>query len=344
LIKISAPYRIYLVGEHASVYGEPAVLLATQYRLSLTLKRSYDIRYEDSRFGISDSWSIADVLESTSSVLQLWNSCAERGDFSELNEFIKKDNFLNYRKSVIGITLNKLNVKSGLGIHITSDLPIGSGLASSGALAVSLAKGITSLFDINISDSKTNQIAFEIEKIAHGTPSGADNSICIYGGMILFRASRPKDIIIQLKDRFPKERSNFILIYTNLSFKTTGELIQHVKNINSNYREARIKRIGKLSYEMKEALLEGNIERITEIINENHLLLAELGVSSKEMDKVASVIRDIGGAAKLLGGGGSGAMLCFHKNRLKLIKEIERLGYKYWNIDLDTEGVRIDKA
>jgi len=80
---------------------------------------------------------------------------------------------------------------------------------------------------------------------------------------------------------------------------------------------------------------------MTEIINENQRLLAELGVSCKEIDEVAAVIRNIGGAVKLLGGGGSGAMLCYHHDdKQKLIKTLNNLDCDFWEIKFSPQGVR----
>jgi mevalonate kinase len=341
LIKISAPYRIYLIGEHASVYGEPALLLATQYRLSLTLNKSKNISYVDHRFGLVNSWPIREIRESTNKVLGLWNSCAERGDFSELNSFIRKDDFLYYRKSVIGIALNYLKLNSGVTVHIETDLPFGSGLASSAALAVSLAKGLAELHDLKSSFEKTNRIAYELEKIIHCTPSGGDNSICCFGGLLWFQNLNHKNKVIQLKDDIPKEFDDFILVYTKPPEKTTGELVQLVRNLDNRYREARIKKIGELVHEMKGTLKNNNFKRMVEILNEDQRLLSELGVSCKEIDDVSDAVKKIGGAAKLSGAGGGGAMLCYHhENKQKLMETVKNLGYGFWDIKFSLQGVR----
>ena len=343
MIKISAPYRIYLIGEHASVYGEPALLSAIQFRLTLRLTRSTNIKYVDYRFGLANSWPLKDVHETTNKVLNLWNSCAEIQDFSRLNEFIRKDDFLNYRKSAIGTALDKLKIKSGLSIFIASDLPIGSGLASSAALAVSLVKGIAELHNIKISLDKTNRIAFDLEKIIHCTSSGGDNSICCFGGLLWFQKLNHKNQIIQLKTDIPKEFNNFVLVYTKPPEKTTGELVQLVRNLDNRYREVRIKKIGELVYEMKGILKDNNFKRMVEILNEDQRLLSELGVSCKEINEVSDAVKKIGGAAKLSGAGGGGAMLCYHHDdKQKLIKTIKNLGYEFWNIKFSLQGVMIE--
>jgi len=343
LITISAPYRLYLIGEHASVYGKPALLLATQYRLTLKLTKSKNIGYVDHRFGLTNSWPIREIRKSTTKVLSLWNSCAERGDFSELNSFIRKDDFLFYRKSVIGIVLINLNLNSGVTVQIETDLPFGSGLASSAALAVSLTKGLAELHDLKPSSNNINRIAFEIEKIIHCTPSGGDNSVCCFGGLLWFQKLNHKNQIVQLKDDIPKEFNIFVLVYTKPPEKTTGELVQLVRNLDKKYREARINRIGELVYEMRIILKSHNFKRMVDILNEDQKLLSELGVSCKEINEIADAVKKIGGAAKISGAGGGGAMVCFHENKQRLIQTIESLGYKYWNLKVSSEGVRIEK-
>ena len=79
-----------------------------------------------------------------------------------------------------------------------------------------------------------------------------------------------------------------------------------------------------------------------EIINETQRNLAELGVSTFELDELAFVVREIGGAAKLCGAGGGGIMLCYHENKVKLIETIKGLGYRAIETELGVEGVRIE--
>ncbi|MEM7826635.1 MAG: mevalonate kinase [Candidatus Aenigmatarchaeota archaeon] len=338
---VSTPGKVHLIGEHAVVYGEPAIIAAIGLRTYIKVRPSKKITYIDKEWpDIKHVWSVDEVLKITNNALDLWNMCYQKKDFSELFKFIKEKKYEAYRASTVGIVMNSLGIRSGFSIEINSKVPIGSGLGSSASRAVAITKAIADLFKKRLSLEQINNIAYEIEKIIHGTPSGGDNSACCYGKLIWFQKSQPKNIIKPLK--IPYKLENFVLVYTKPPEKTTGELVQLVRNLDENYRNERIKRIGRLAYEMKGALMKKNLKRMKEIINENQRLLAELGVSCREIDKLSEAVRNIGGAAKLCGAGGGGVMLCYHEDKEKLIEIIRKLGFKLWETELGVKGVRVE--
>lgn len=340
MARASAPGKVHLIGEHAVVYGEPAIIASIGKRTTVKAIGSKDVRYIDKRFNSGLSWPLKEVEACREETAALWKKCAAKRDFSELFDFIKKDGYLNYQKAVIGIVLNKLNIDDGVTVTINSDVPVGSGLGSSSSLAVALVKAVAEAYNKKISPESVNEIAYELEKIIHGTPSGGDNSACCFGGLIWFQKSQLNNIITPLKIH---KLENFVLVYTGKQKKSTGELVQVVRNLNESYRNPRVKKIGMLANEMKDVLAKKNFRRMKEIINEDQKLLAELGVSIKEIDTIAEAVRKIGGAAKLCGAGGGGVMLCYNEDKEKLIQTIKDLGYEPWETELAVEGVRLEK-
>ena len=117
-----------------------------------------------------------------------------------------------------------------------------------------------------------------------------------------------------------------------------------VRDLDEEYRNKRVKELGKMTLEMKDVLKKKNFKRMKEIINATQKNLAELGVSTPDIDKIATAVRNMGGAAKLCGAGGGGIMLCYLEDRKKLIKTIKDLGFKPIEADLAVEGVRIEKS
>ncbi|MEM7819585.1 MAG: mevalonate kinase [Candidatus Aenigmatarchaeota archaeon] len=343
MITVSSPGKVHLIGEHAVVYGEPAIIAAIGKRTIVKAKKSNIVSYTDKRFNSTISWALGEVKKTTEETINLWHSCFEKKDFSELFKFIKNNGFMNYKKTIVGIVLNKLNIMGGVSLTIDSNIPIGAGLGSSSSLAVALVKAIAELYGKKISLDKINEIAYELEKIIHGTPSGGDNSACCFGSLIWFRKAQPKNEIVSLKKEIPYKLENFVLVYTKPPEKTTGELVQLVRNLDEKYRNKRVKKIGKLVYEMRDVLKKKNFERMKEIINENQKILAELGVSCKEIDKISKAVKKIGGAAKLCGAGGGGVVLCYHEDKKKLIETIKSFGFEPWETELAVEGVRIEK-
>ncbi len=340
---VSAPGKVHLIGEHAVVYGEPAIISSIGLRTYVKIDFSENISFRDMEWpNISHSWSVENVLEITEKCEELWNHGKSTGDFSKLFGFVKVNGYEFYRASIIGIAIKALNIKEGFSIEVKSEIPTGSGLGSSASRAVAITKAIAELFEKNISLEKLNEIAFNQEKIIHGNPSGGDNTACCYGGILWFRKSSSKNEIISLKDEIPYKLENFFLVYTKKPEKTTGELVQMVANLDKEYREKRIKEIGRLTIEMKEALKKRDFENIKNIINLAQKNLEELKVSCNEIDKLCENVRKIGGAAKLCGAGGGGIVLCYHEDKESLINLIKNLGYKFWEVDLGVEGVKLE--
>ncbi|MBI4018294.1 MAG: mevalonate kinase [Candidatus Aenigmarchaeota archaeon] len=343
MTKVSAPGKVHLIGEHAVVYGEPAIIAAVGRRTTVAVEKSGSFIYSDSRFGNRNEFSREEALEKAAEAQRLWKDCFEKKNFSELFSFIKNDGYGNYRKAAVGLLAKKFGIDSGMKIDVHSDVPAGSGLGSSSSLAVALSKAFAEFAGKNLTLDGVNETAFELEQIIHGTPSGGDNSTCCYGGLVWFQRSQPKNIITSLKDEINHEMDGFVLVYTKPPEKNTGELVQLVRNLEEEYRNRRVKAIGSMVVEMKSALAGADFGKVKRLMNMTQENLAELGVSIPEIDEIHAAVKRIGGAAKLCGAGGGGIMLCYHEDKQKLKETIRGLGYEPWEAELGVEGVRVEK-
>ncbi len=340
MIKVSVPGKVHLIGEHAVVYNEPAIIAAVGKRTTIEARKAENISVTDSGMDFKIEWPVKEVKDAAKKAQELWQAGFEKKDFSEVFSFVKGNDF---KKAAIGFVLDKLGIESGVYLRISSEIPIGSGIGSSASLAVAIAKAVSGVYGKNLSNEEVNNLAYEIEKFKHGAPSGGDNSACCFGGLLWFQKGSPNNIIMPLRDEIPHKLENFVLVYTKPPVKTTGELVQQVRNLDDVFRYKRMKHIGKLAHEMREILKNKNYNRMKEIINDTHKNLAELGVSIKEIDEIAETVRKIGGAAKLCGAGGGGIMLCWHEDKNKLVHTVENLGYKPIETELAVEGCRIEK-
>lgn len=339
----SAPGKCHLIGEHSVVFGEPAIIAAVGLRTTITAEKSDDVRYFDNRFGHNNSFSLDDVRATTQETLDIWKKCAEQKNFSQLFANIKEDKYAGYKKSVIGLALDKLGIEGGVSVTIDSNIPAGAGIGSSASLAVAGVQAIAAEYGLHPSLDEINDIAFSMEQIIHGTPSGGDNSACCFGRVIWFQKAQPKNIINPLAKEVPYKLENFVLVYTKPPVKNTGELIQIVRNLDESYRNQRIKELGRMTHQMLEALKKKDVKTIQALMNKTQKNLAELGVSIPEIDEIAAAVREIGGAAKLCGAGGGGIMLCHHNDKERLVETIFSLGYKPIETELAVEGVKVEK-
>jgi mevalonate kinase len=279
MTKSFAPGKIILFGEHAVVYGRPALAVpVTQVRAEVEISNS-------SRAGI---W-----LEAPDINLQ-----------SELNT-LPSDHPIG---SVIHnfLFLARITPFPNLEIKISSTIPVASGLGSGAAVTVALTRALATHLNHSMIDEEVNAFAYEIEKLYHGTPSGIDNTVVTYARPVYFVKG-------QLMEMFKVGRSFTIVIADTGISAPTKEAVGDVRRLWMNHRsrwESVFDKIGEISFTARRAIEAGKYELLGELMNENHTLLQKITVSSAELDQLVEAARRAGArGAKLSGGGRGGNMI-----------------------------------
>lgn len=280
-ISSSACGKFILTGEHAVVYGEPAIALP------LTSRRIH-VRVEASIMGQAGEISVAFPALGLDTKLDL---------LPDKNPI--------YRAIIE--TLNKLGIdqRPSCKLHYNTQLPIGAGLGSSAAMAVATIRGLSAFLGHPLDDTTVNQLAYECEKTVHNNPSGIDNTVITYERPVFFQ--RGKEISFLQ----PKNAFHFILADSGVQ-KSTHESVAQLaafRDAKPAFVLPRITEIGELSQMAQSALLSGNEAELALAINRNQVMLRELELSCPELDHLISLAQDSGAlAAKLTGGGKGGYM------------------------------------
>jgi len=209
------------------------------------------------------------------------------------------------------LTAMDLDPKTPLDIWIGGSLPGFSGLGASAASSVAIARAINEDFSLNLSNERINQIAYEAEIAYAGNPSGIDNTAATYGGLMWFKKnpSGGQDLVERLKTQTPIE----IVICSTGKVANTKAMVEGVaerKKANPTKYDPLFNQAGDLAIAGRNALEAGNLEEVGRLMNENHRILQEIGVSSVDLDHLVDVARKQGAiGAKLTGGGGGGCMV-----------------------------------
>ncbi len=317
-IVVSAPGKIHLLGEHVVVYGKPALIAAIDKRLYAKIK------IKDQKSKIKNK---------------------------EID--IKTDSDSHLIEKAVTIFKDKFRIKNlpSLEISISSQIPVGSGLGSSAALAVALIgvlmKGILNIWN----PVKINELAYEVEKLQHGNPSGGDNTAVTFGGLLWYRRE-----FEFLKSIWSLPITNykippFFLIDSGRPNETTGEMVSSVRKVAADNPEEFEKVCNTQEKETKSLLLalkNGDKEMMKQAIRKGERNLEKIRVVGKYAKKIIGEIDKLDGAAKISGGGGlvlgSGFLLCYHDDFSKL-KEIEKSnGVVIQKVKLGGEGVRIEQC
>ncbi len=201
--------------------------------------------------------------------------------------------------------------KTSLKILLGGSLPGFSGIGASAASSVAIARAIADEFEMRLSDEEINEIAYEAEKAYAGTPSGIDNTAATFGGLIWFKRnlSGGPNTIEKLSIKEPVEA---IVGNTGIVADTKAMVAGVAERKRDNPRKYNqlFKQAEDLAFTARKALERFDLRTVGQLMNENHRLLQEIGVSCKELDYLVNFARERGAfGAKLTGGGGGGCMI-----------------------------------
>ncbi len=278
----SAPAKIILLGEHAVVYGKPSLAVP------LSALRAY-----------------AQIVPSThSSGLRIIAVDLDNQEFVVDAHSTKFDQPLATAALFLLQRLDCIPPDANITLH--ADIPVASGMGSGAAITTALFRALMVLLDKSLSDDRLNDLVFEVEKIYHGTPSGVDNTVIVFEQPIYFVRGKP---IERLK--IPKP---FVLLVADTGVGASTKLavadVRALYNSNEQAINKLLDAIGELVKVARSAIESGDYLTLGYAMNENHVLLQKLTVSSPLLDKLVTVAQNAGAlGAKLSGGGRGGNMI-----------------------------------
>ncbi len=297
----SAPAKAILVGEHAVVYGQPAIALPlSQLRACVEARES-------------------------SQPLRVSSSYAGRPPFYWCKEDFQSTDPI---KQVIALTARYFALASLQGeLIIRSDIPVAGGLGSGAAVSAALARGLARLLNQEIPRDVLNSIVFEVEQLHHGAPSGIDNTVIVYEKPVYYVKDRPSDFI-GISRAF-----TLVVADTGVSAPTRATVAdvraQLERQPGRTY--AIFEQIGALVERSRSAIESGDYRQLGRLMTRNHALLQALDVSSALLDRlVAAALRGGACGAKLSGGGRGGNMIALARpeSAASVQDELRRAGAK----------------
>ena len=284
-ISATAPGKIILFGEHAVVYGQPAIAAP------VAQVRARAVIMAEPRFP-------AGCLRIQAPDIGMETWFADLPEVDPLGVAIK-------------LVLAKIGVEDppALTVRVTSSIPVAAGLGSGAAVSIAVIRALAGFLGRRLRDEEVCSLAFEVEKIHHGTPSGIDNTVIAYARPVYFKRKQDGNLI----EMFPVA-SPFTLAIGDTGVRaptlnTVGDVraawFADPERVGSFFEQ-----IGALVRSARQAIESGAIESLGSLMNKNHALLAELDVSSIELERLVAAARQAGAlGAKLSGGGRGGNMI-----------------------------------
>lgn len=213
-------------------------------------------------------------------------------------------------------------------IVVNSSLPIGKGLGSSAAIAVAIARAFNHHYGLELDDERINAIAFESEKLAHGTPSGVDNTLSTYARPMLFRRSED----LQVKPLDIDEMPPLLIAWGDETRKTNEmvALVREGRETSPAQFDAVFDQMDSLSQRGADLLRAGAWAELGAAMNVCHGLLNAIGVSTPHLERMVTLARKNGAVgAKLTGAGGGGSIVALCPDGIGDVqKAMEQAGYR----------------
>jgi len=314
-----APGKIILTGEHFVVLGAPAVAMAVNLYSHATAGPARSGRIEVEA-GIP--------LQALGPVNR--------------NQHLNASQLLEPLRLAAKETLDYIGDKeSGISLDVDCEIPVGAGLGSSASTAVAVITAVAKARRAGLTRKEIFRIAFAPESFLHGSPSGVDHATSIYGGIISF--TKPEGIT-RLK---PKQAPRILVCDTGIH-RATKKLVGAVVRKSREQRQAysaHVDDVRDISENAIRALKRGDLGELGSLMDANHELLVEIGVSHPLLDRLVKVARAHGAlGAKLTGAGGGGCIIALcktHKDEVSIARAFKKHGGLPYRVSMDREGTRV---
>jgi mevalonate kinase len=288
-VRASAPGKIILFGEHAVVYGQPALAVpVTQVQATATLT-PHD---EGPALPRPGPWAEQTWIDAVD--IKRRYRLAAAGPADPLAKAV----WLTLERTPAPVRPFTLSMQS--------NIPIASGLGSGAAVCTATVRALSAYLGLALSDADVSALVYQTEKLLHGTPSGIDNTVIAYGQPVYFiRGQAP----VPFKVARP---FGLVIGDTGLPSPTkiaVGDVRLAYEREPARYTQL-FEAIGGIATQAYIFIETGQTGELGRLMNDNHARLQEMGVSSPELDRLVEAARQAGAhGAKLSGGGRGGNMM-----------------------------------
>ena len=278
----TAPGKIILFGEHAVVYGRPAIAVpVSQVRARAVVM------------------AIPHGLPG-----QAWIVSRDIGLDCDAADLDRNHPLLQ----AIQATVAQLGVTDlpAVRLQVSSNIPIAAGLGSGAAVSAAVARALSAFLGRPLPNEAVSSVSFQVDQILHGTPSGIDNTVVTYAQPIWFVRDQPFELL--------KVRENFIVVIGNTG--VSGPTRTIVSDVRQRWQadpeqfERLFDEIGVIAQQARVIMEQSDPAGLGPLMLRNQALLQALDVSSPELERLVDAAMQAGAhGAKLCGAGRGGNMI-----------------------------------
>jgi mevalonate kinase len=330
----SAPGKIILSGEHAVVYGKPALITAVASFVQCEVTPSLTGGLSFGSDSFATYTTTAEELRSRRiKVLEDWERFGA-GQIAIIDVLSRNNELQSLCWAELDADYPD-RVSPMSAVNVSSELPVGCGMGSSAAVCAAALSALAVASDVTLQKQELYQLCLRLERFQHGTPSGADPYIAVHGGSVLFEKDGGATPV-----GLPAVPLH--IVQTGQPAATTGEAVSEVRGTHGN--SPIWDQFASITKRLSESIRAGDSAETIRSIRENHRLLVEIGVVPKRVQEFVDDVESTGGAAKISGAGtirgdAAGAVLvCTQHVPDELCDEY---GYSMSRMKGEPDGVRV---
>jgi len=293
------------------VYGVKAILCAIDKRITVTAEKIPENKI---------------LIESNIGSLE----APIKKSITEINSPLKPFYYLANKM------IEKYNQPTGIKILVESEIPSGVGLGSSSACCVAGAAAISRLFE-DTSKKQILKLAIEAEKTIFQNTSGADCTVCTFGGLMEYDKENGFSQI--------ESGSDFHLIIANSNIEHSTELIvSNVRQFKEKNEEKFLdmcQKESKLINHVRNMLKTNDLNGLGKCMQDNQKFLEIIGVSNEKLREMIKLVEGKSFGAKITGAGGGGCIIALtdESNLEKIISELKKKNYECFSVKIDFKGL-----
>jgi len=340
-----APGKVIISGEHAVVYGQPALAAALgifskceveSCEVKSLSAQSVPLKIRLPQFNLEKNTSTAEIG------VRHQELCSRYANFQQGRIGIREvlEGPMDLIEFCLGEVLASFNEvpKKGLQLTVSSDVPMGCGLGSSASVVMATIVALLRQLDIPTSNERIFEIAQRIENLQHGKSSGVDLFVSQNGGAVCYRKS-----INGAAAQFEILEIDFLratLVNTGVAESSTG---QSVSAVASRFADSEIwNSFGVVTAQIKRAIKQRNVALLRTLISDNQRLLCEIGVVPKRVQQFIVELEQLGMVGKVTGAGSvagdrAGMLLVIGEGSVGDL--CEKFGYSSFGIEFEANGV-----
>ncbi len=281
MINGTASGKVILFGEHAAVYGRPAIAVpVTNVQSTARLRPNAEHGFRIVAADLKQNYELAKAPPHDPLAM------------------------------MVSLTLRHLNqpVPDHMELYLTSTVPLGRGLGSGAAISTAIGRALAAWYGQIITPTELAALVYEVEKLHHGTPSGIDNTVIAFEQPVYFIKGQPVEVL-------PVAQPFSLVIGDTGIVSPTYRVVGDLRNrwqADPLLYEGYFDQIATLTRRARAIITTkgADLAELGQLMNQNHALLVTLGVSSPELERLVKVALQAGAlGAKLSGAGWGGNMI-----------------------------------